>query len=243
MDVKEILSHLERNEGYFPRAAVQEAIAHRFEIVPALLRILKDVAGDPKPFAGGGRMVHIYAMYLLAQFRETRAYPLLVQIFAAPGESPFGIAGDVVTEELGRILASVSGGDVGGMTSLVENEQANDHVRSAAMDGLVTLVACGQRSRDEIMAYLSSLFHKLDRRPSQAWNGLASACAGLCPEEVVEEIRQAYEEGLVDPDYISWKNVERALALGKEAAVASLKGHHQMVTDVADEMDWWECFH
>ncbi|MGD0012505.1 MAG: DUF1186 domain-containing protein [Terriglobia bacterium] len=139
MNLKEILSHLERNEGYFPRAAVQEAIDHRVEIVPALLGILEDVARDPDLFAfDEGRFIHIYAMYLLAQFRETRAYPLLVQIFSAPGEMTFYLAGDLVTQDLGRILASVSDGDVGGITSLVENERANRYVRSAAMDGLVT---------------------------------------------------------------------------------------------------------
>ena len=152
------------------------------------------------------------------------------------------LAGDVVTGDLGRILASVSDGDVGGITSLVENERANGYVRSAAMDGLVTLVVCGQRSREEVMAYFSSLFHKLDRRPGQAWNGLVSACADLCPEEVVEEIRQAYEDGLVEPGYIGWKDIERALALGKEAAIESLKDHRQMITDVAEEMGWWACF-
>jgi hypothetical protein len=243
MDLKEILSHLERNEGYFPRAAVQEAIDHRDEVVPALLGILEDVARDLRAFASDGdRFIHIYAMYLLAQFRETRAYPLLVQIFSAPGEMPFDLAGDLVTQDLGRILASVSDGDMGGITSLVENEQANGYVRSAAMDGLVTLVVCGKRSREEVMAYFSSLFHKLARRQSQAWNGLVSACADLCPVEVVEEIRQAYEDGLVEPGYIGWKDIERALALGKEAAIAGLKDHRQMITDVGEEMGWWACF-
>ena len=242
MELKEILSHLERNEGYFPRAAVQEAIDHRDEIVPALLGTLEDVARDLNPYVGGNRFIHIYAMYLLAQFRETRAYPLLVQIFSTPGELPMDLAGDVVTEDLGRILASVSDGDMGGMTSLVENEQANEYVRSAAMEGLVTLVVCGQRTREEVMAYFSSLFHKLDRRPGQPWNGLMSACADLCPEEVVEEIRQAYEDGLVDPGYIGWKDIERSLALGKEAVVESLKDHLQMITEVGEEMGWWACF-
>jgi len=33
MDLKEILSRLERNEGHFPKAAIQEAIARRDRIV------------------------------------------------------------------------------------------------------------------------------------------------------------------------------------------------------------------
>jgi hypothetical protein len=242
MNLKEILSHLERNEGYFPRAAVQEAIDHRVEIVPALLGVLEDVARDLNPYVGGGRFIHIYAMYLLAQFREGRACPLLVQIFSTPGELPMDLAGDVVTEDLGRILASVSDGDVGGMTSLVENEQANGYVRSAAMKGLLTLVACGQRSRDEVMAYFKSLFQKFDRKPSHAWTALVRSCTELFPEEVVGEIRQAYEDELAEPFFIGWEDVEEALARGKETVSGELKGGYSLIADVADELGWWACF-
>src|SRR5205823_3775122 len=118
------------------------------------LEVLESAARDPQSFARDPNgMIHLYAMYLLAQFRETRAYPLLVQMFSAPGELPFDLAGDTVTESLDSILASVSDGDMTGMASLVENERANEYVRSAALKGLVTLVACGKRSRDEVVAY------------------------------------------------------------------------------------------
>jgi hypothetical protein len=243
MELREILSQLERNEGCFPRAAVQEAVGRRMEMVPALLRILDEVARDPEAFASDrDRMIHIYAMYLLAQFRDIRAYPLLVRIFSAPGQLPLDLAGDVVTEDLGMILASVSDGEMSGMASLVENEEANEYVRSAALDGLVTLVVCGEQSRDGMMDYFRSLFHKLERRPSMVWNGLVSACAHLCPVEVVKEIRQAYQDNLVDPDFIRWKSIERALELGKEAAIKELKRSNRLVTDVEKEMEWWACF-
>jgi hypothetical protein len=108
MDVEEILSQLERNEGHLPQVALEEAVAHREEIIPRLLGVLEEVARDPQTFAADqNRMIHIYAMYLLAQFREPRAYPLLVQIFSAPGELPHDLVSDVVTKDLGSILASV----------------------------------------------------------------------------------------------------------------------------------------
>jgi hypothetical protein len=80
MEVQEILSHLERNEGHFARSAVRQAVAHRDEIIPPLLEVLESAARDPQSFSRDpNRMIHLYAMHLLAQFRETRAYPLLVQ--------------------------------------------------------------------------------------------------------------------------------------------------------------------
>jgi hypothetical protein len=76
-------------------------------------------------------------------------------------------AGHAVTEDLGSILASLSDGDMSGMTSPAENERANEYVRSAALKGLVTLVACGKRSRAEVMAYFRGLFRTLNRIPSK----------------------------------------------------------------------------
>jgi hypothetical protein len=243
MDAQQILSQLQRHEGRFPRTAIQQAVAHREDVIPPLLEVLESVAHDPQSFASDpDRMIQIYAMFLMAQFRETRAYPLLVKIFSAPGELPFDLAGDTVTEDLGSILASVSEGDISGMTSLVENERANEYVRSAAIQGLVTLVACGKRSRDEIMAYFKGLFRTLDRTPSQVWNGLASHCADLCPKEVDQELRLAFEDELIEPFYIAWEDIEDALATGREAAMRILKDRYRLINDVEKEMSWWACF-
>lgn len=38
-----------------------------------------------------GAMLHLYAMYLPAQFQEQAAYPMLVQIFSTPGEVCFDV--------------------------------------------------------------------------------------------------------------------------------------------------------
>jgi hypothetical protein len=244
MDVQEILSRLERIEDCFPEAAVQEAVTHHDDIIPSLLEVLEAVARDPKSFASDGdRMIHIYAMYLLAQFREPRAYPLLVKIFSAPGELAFDLTGDVVTDDLGRILASVSDGDMSGMASLVENEQANEYVRGAALDGLLTLVVCGRRNRDEVMTYFRGLFRTLERTPSMAWDSLAAACADLCPVEVAEDLRQAYDEGLINPGFITWEEIREELAKGPQATLARVKDRYKLIEDVVEEMEWWPCFH
>lgn len=123
-DIQELLERLDWQRGSFSADLVAEVIARRGEGIRRNLEILEDVGRNPEPWlVDGGRMVHIYAMYLLALFRETRAYLLLVRIFSRPGEFSFDLAGDVVTEDLGRILASVSGGYVSGLTALIENGQ------------------------------------------------------------------------------------------------------------------------
>ena len=244
MDVAEILSELDRNHTQVPRLALEEAAAHRDELTPRLLAVLEDVANDPEPFLNDpNRNIHAYAMYLLAQFQEPRAYPLLVKIFSAPGEAPFNLAGDVVVQDLDNILASVSDGDPSGMMELVENEKANGYVRDAALDGLVTLVVCGRRSREEIMAYFQRPFQILERKPSEVWDGLANACADLCPREVKEDLARAYDEGLVDSMCVCWEDIEKALNWDPATAVKEARRNHRLIANTADAIGWWSCFH
>jgi hypothetical protein len=55
-------------------------------------------------------MAHLYAMFRLAQFRETRAYPLVVRFASLPGDLLDSLC--FVTEDLGQVLTSVCGGEL-----------------------------------------------------------------------------------------------------------------------------------
>jgi hypothetical protein len=133
MDVQEMLQQFATTTGTFPREAVAQAIAQREAITPELLRVLVEAQHNIADLPESDSMAHIYAMYLLAQFREPRAYPLMVEFLSVPGDIALDTTGDVATEDLGRILASVSCGDIRLMTALVENEHANAYVRVAAL--------------------------------------------------------------------------------------------------------------
>jgi Protein of unknown function (DUF1186) len=129
MDTAEILHQFERATGKFARAAVEAAVAQREEITPELLRILEDaVERAPQLDAEGDYMAHLYAMFLLAQFRETRAYPLVVLFASLPGDLLDSLCGDFITEDLGQVLASVCGGELAGIQSLIENEAADQWI-------------------------------------------------------------------------------------------------------------------
>jgi len=110
-----------------------------------------------------------------AQFRETRAYPLGGAFRASlPSDLADSLCGDFLTEDLGRVLASVCGGELEGIQSVIENEDTNQWARVRRWASLVTLVAAGQKSRDEIVSYFASLFRgKLARKWSHVW-GIAA---------------------------------------------------------------------
>ncbi len=240
MTVPEILKELEAYTGRFPMAAMRAAIENREALIPELLRVVEAVAENPEQYARReGRMLHVFALYLLAQFREKRAYPCVVRMFSAPGETPFELAGDTVTERLNRIFASVYDGNPVLLQELVENEAANDYVRDAAIDAFVVLAHTGQMTREAAAAYFTSLFHgKLKRSYSHAWNGLALAVAELPAPELLPCVRQAYAEGLVNPGFARFEEIERILR-EQEQARRERKG---VISDAIAEMEWWAAF-
>ena len=220
METAEILHQFERATGKFARAAVEAAVARREEVTPELLRILEDTVDRAAQIdAEGDYMAHLYAMFLLAQFRETRAYPLVVRFASLPGDLLDSLCGDFITEDLGQVLASVCGGELAGIQSLIENEDTDEWVRGAALSSLVTLVAAGQKSRDEIVSYFAGLFRgKLVRQWSHVWDTLVSYSSDLYPEELLDDIERAYEEGLVDPGYIGFRRCQTGLGDGQRIA-------------------------
>jgi hypothetical protein len=246
MEITDILHEFERVTGKFARAAVEAAVARREEITPELLRILEETVDRAVQLdAEGDYMAHLYAMFLLAQFRETRAYPLVVRFASLPGDLLDSLCGDFITEDLGQVLASVCGGDLAGIQTLIENEATDQWVRGAALSSLATLVAAGQKSRDDIVGYFAGLFRgKLVRQWSHVWDTLVSYTSDLYPAELLDDIERAYEEGLVDPGFIGFDDVKRDLAVGKERLLARLADdpHRRLVDDTIAEMGWWACF-
>jgi hypothetical protein len=132
------------------------------------------------------------------------------------------------------------------MTTLVENEHANEYVRVAALRGLVTLVACGEQSRDDIVAYLQHLFQGgLAREVPFVWYGVVSASNDLYPDELYDDIKHAYDEELIEPGFIGLDDIDETLQRGKERVLDELHRNqrYSLITDAITEMEWWACFH
>jgi Protein of unknown function (DUF1186)/SEC-C motif len=104
------------------------------------------------------------------------------------------------------------------------------------------LVTCGQRTREEAMAYFLGLFQRLERTPGSQWDGLANVCADLWPQEAMEDLWRAYDEGLIDPGSIDWEDIEDALAFGKEGAMRRARHREPLITTLAKDMGWMQCF-
>ena len=245
MEISEILHELEKNRGYFPEAAVREAIEKRDEMIPHLLRILDDVVASPRDcFVRGSSFAHIYALHLLAQFRVTAAYPLVIRYARIEPETLSGISGEVITEGFCRILASVYDGDIVPIKALIEDPAVDEYARAASLRALTTLFYAGQIERAILIEYYGHLLRGgLPRDNPFIFGCLVSAIADIHPGELLDEIRLAYEAQRVDSFHVSLEEVEDDAARDRDAVLAEHReSDGELIDDTIACMNWWACF-
>jgi hypothetical protein len=189
-------------------------------------------------------MLHMFASYLLAQFRDKRAYRPLTEILAAPGDTADELFGDTITERMDNILASVYDGDPEPIKRLIEGEDVDEFVRGSAVETFMVLTHTGQMPRQEVVDYYRELFRgKLRRENHQVWNALACAVADLPAPELVEDLRQAFKDDLVDLSYAHLATLERdALVPFEKKDDWKREKLTSLVSDAVTEMSWWAAF-
>ena len=100
MTIEEILPQFKSLAGKFPHAAVNEAIAQKEALTSYLLESLAEAANDPQAVLDRGDFTYIYAAFLLSQFREPHAFPLILKLASYDREMVEWLMGDSITEDL-----------------------------------------------------------------------------------------------------------------------------------------------
>ena len=247
LTIDQIIAEFNKDDDtYFPRTALEDAIAQQDAITPVLLDIINNVANNPKSLEDSPAF--IYCIYLLAQFREKRAYPIIVQYFGQLGceDEALDLIGDIVTEDLSSLLASVFNGDLSLIKQLIEDSGVNQYVRSAALTALAILYNTDQMSRAELTRYIGT---RLDYCLNHDEDPFFIAClvilaCDIHPKELYDVIVQCFDQDLLEEDIIDREYVDECMQMTIEKVLAKLKEHplYQLINNVISEMEWWACF-
>ena len=239
MTIPEILRQLQRvpeKTDFAPyEAALRAAADQRDAITPGLIAAIDRVSSDPAHYLEDPEdCLHLFAIYLLAQFRENRALECFLRFFALSGDQALDLTGDLVTEQGAAVLASVCGGDPAPLLRLIHDESVNEFVRTQAMDALAVQSLWEERPREAVVEDLRRLFHTLPK-PGNAhvWAGLTGLVCDFHLPELAPEARQAFAEGLVDETVLDLDYLEEALSeRGEESLASSADG-------TSPSTPWW----
>lgn len=232
MPAEQVLAELSRPDPIDPPfEALESANAHRAVLTEPLLEALARrldsppfaggpeepagdshaVADDPQAAAGGADlMLAQYALYLLATWRETRAYPLVLRWLSLPGDAARDLFDDdILMEDGGRILASVCDSNLEPIQALVLNREANAWCRAAAVRALGLLGAWAEVPGEPIVEWFVWLADEgLEREPSAVWQELAASSIDIEAVPVFEHLRRAFDEGLIDSNGVSPRELD-----------------------------------
>jgi hypothetical protein len=249
---EQLKAQLEYFSKPFPQVAIDLANAHRSEVAPYLIDCLAAIGDDPSPTRNQNYMLHLYAMHLLAAWRDRRAYLPMVRLGRHPDNVVEEMMGDVVTETYGRALASVCDGDMRPLEALAEDVNASYWARGAALNAMVVCALEGEADRTALIAYLSRLGDSEAARLRDARvapgefeliDSIVSNATDLGAVSMLPAIRQWFADTLLDESIAGERWVAIHIARSPEECLSDMRRHNDgFVSDVATEMGWWAGF-
>jgi hypothetical protein len=243
MSAGEVLIELSTNRRTHPVEALESADAHRGVLAEPLLQALERCITDPDTVSDEEARLFSYALYLMAKWREPRAYPLVVRWLGLSDAASTSLSGDVLTQDGARILAAVCDGDLEPIKRLVLNRDADEFSRGAAVSALALLSVWAEVPRDTILDYFAWLAREgLEREPCYVWSALATESADLEALAVFPELRRAFDEGLIDPQTMGRSELDEVQASPRGEFLERMKERYPPIDDVAEATSWWADF-
>jgi len=247
----ELRPQLEFIHRPFPIEAVALACVHRDEVAPHLIAALEQTGEHPE-LADGDYMLHLYAMHLLAAWRDGRAYRPLLRLGHYSDDVLEGMMGDTTTDSYGRCLASVCDGDLAPLKALVEDVDAGFWARGAALEAMAVRVLEGDDDHATLAAYLAEYGDAEATRlrvpgavisELEFLNCIANVAADIGAASLLEQIQGWFADGLLDGVMIEMPWIEEHISLSLDECRASLPlDKRGYVRDVVQDMGWWASF-
>lgn len=243
MSLDQVLIELGKDRTTHPLEALESADANRGVLVQPLLRLLERCVTDPDFASEEEAQLFCYALYLMAKWRETRAYPLVIRWLSLPDDVATHLSGDVSTQDGARILAAVCDGDLEPIKRLLLNRDADEFSRGVAVAALALLAVWAEVPRDTILDYFAWLAREgLERRTNYVWGALAAESADIEAIAVFPDLRRAYDEGFIDPQVIGRSELDDVEGSPRGAVLERVKDRHPPIDDVAEATSWWARF-
>lgn len=212
-----------------PLAALQEAVAQREILTPVLLEALQamQIPGKRDGSPSLSRLA-LHALFLLTQFREPTAWPVVLDLFSTMSSVENIAIGDdfdeVVCDHLSQILATLCPGDITPLQAIVENRGIDEYVRDAALGALVVRYHQGDLELESLQAYLHQLYQGgLEQERNQVWNAWVQACYNTEPGPFMAALADLYERELADNYYITMDELSLRCGLDPEVIKKSVR--------------------
>lgn len=133
--IEEIFNSIKNNEGRLPKEELKELISREDEAKAFLIDYMTDFKINYKnALEDMSYFGHIYATYLLAQFKEKSFYDIYLDILELPNNSAMALYDDGIKEHGGRIIASVYNEDNTRLIEIIQSDNIAKEIKCAVKE-------------------------------------------------------------------------------------------------------------
>ena len=244
MEIKEIVEKLKYYTPELPKEAIKEALKHKEEITPKLLEMLEytkenleAICKEKDEFFG-----YSYAFFILAEFKEKKAFPYLIDILNKDVEVVEYIIGDDYPDYLPRLLASTYNGDDKALFNIIENENVDEFVRSSVLTVFSILYFHGVKSREFLVNYFKKLLEeRKENDDAYLYEEIMQEICDLKLTELTEVVKNNINlvKNHNDRDEIL-KELQNGEEINKD--VYPFCPLYEYIHDTIEIMEDWNCF-
>lgn len=229
----------------FPKEELELIGANRDEAIP-YLRDAVEKAVKEKDDLDENYSLHLYGIFLLAQFQDREFFPNLMELASLPEDTLDFLIGDVLTEDLGSILYNTYNGEIDLLKQAIKNKEVSDYARSQMLDVMGQLYLDQKLDKQEWQVFLKEIVHGKSIG-DYIYTAITSMICGCHLTDMIPELRSLYLDGQVD-EYIGRydEKVDRMFTYGKAgerfctssvSAIKSLRGWPMYEKSASDSVN------
>jgi hypothetical protein len=224
-NLEAIINRLDDDEGGFPSDAIEEARKRAQEITPLLIALIEDATHDCRQGHLGSCYGHFYGAFLLAEFHAVEAWPAIRNAISLPGDKPYELFGDAITEDFGCIIATLSGDGLEPIDELITDRSVDEYVRWATCDTILYRVRDGLLSKEFAIEWLAAHLEIAIENNDEVAEGLVVRLEDLGAECALPQIETAFAAGLIDDELYPLDDVKENIVKGNEILRRQWQGY------------------
>ncbi|MDE5824697.1 MAG: DUF1186 domain-containing protein [Lachnospiraceae bacterium] len=181
----------------FPKEELELIGANRDEAIPYLREAVKKAVKE-KENLDENYNLHLYGIFLLAQFQDREFFPTLMELASLPEDTLDYLIGDVITEDLGSILYNTYNGEIDLLKQAVMDKKGSDFARSQVLDVMGQLYMDQTLGKQELQDFLREIVYKEESIGDYIYTTIAEMICRCHFTDMLAEVRRLYLDGMVD---------------------------------------------
>jgi len=237
MSLQEAFNEIHFYRGVSPTKAYEVLINQQHESTPRLLQLLKE-AIERHDRTGDYYVAHIHALLLLSQFKEKKAYPLVIELLNLPIDSIDRLIADMLTETIPKIIASIYDGNPEPLFAILVNKETNEFVRAIIASCFTALIYQNLINKEMVTLKLQEIVARGEMNQDQVFfTALVNITMDCKLEPLYDTARAAFKAGMVCKDLMGIGCFEKSLPLPIEKLKE--KEYLSPITDALKELKEW----